>query len=129
MARDSMALAIRRLMKRFMMTSSALNGMAFRNSALGMAPDDVANSDPFRDQAELEEAIGDSLLDIDDLVCHRADRKRRAVGRDGLHFQRNTGHRGKRIGYRVAVRFRPPRSFRKARDDVAGMLDIAVRKI
>ena len=64
---------------------------------LGMAPDDVANHDRLRDQAELEEAIGDGLLGLDDLLGHRTDRERRAVGRDGLDFERNAGHRGERI--------------------------------
>src|SRR6266581_3748965 len=107
MLRDSMALAIRRLMKRFMVRSSALIGMIFGNSGLGMAPDDVANRDPLRDQAELEEAVGHSLLGIDDLLRHRTDR----------------------IGHRIAVRLRPPRGLRKASDDVACVLNVVVRKI
>src|SRR3954453_22268621 len=111
---DSTALVIQRLMKRFMTKSSAFNGMAFRNSALRTAPDDVANRDPLRDQAELEETIRDGLLGLDDRLRHRPDRERGAVRRNGLDFQWDARHRGECTGHRVAVRFRPPRGFRQA---------------
>src|SRR3954451_12152728 len=101
MLRDSMALAIRRLKKRFMIKSPALNGMPFGNSRLGIAPDDVPDGDLFRDQAELEETIGNGLLGIDDLLRHWTDRERRAVGRDGLDFQRYTRHRGQRTRHHI----------------------------
>src|SRR5205085_3916823 len=45
------------------------------NSALRMAPDDVAHGDRLRNQAELVEAVGDGLLRRDDLVRHGADQE------------------------------------------------------
>src|SRR3954469_24133717 len=111
MLSDSMALAIRRRMKRFMGMASCVEWI----SDLGVAPDDVPDGDLLRDQTELEEAVGDGLLGFDDPLRYRTDRERGAVGRDGLDFQRHAGHRGKRSCDCVAMRFRPPCGFRQTR--------------
>src|SRR4029077_7185219 len=99
MLSDSMALAIRCLMKRVMGMTSCVEW----NSGLGGAPDDVANRDFLRDQAELEEAVRDRLLGLDDLLRHRADHERSAIGGYGLHLQRHARHRGERTCHHVAM--------------------------
>ena len=69
--------------------------------------DSVADHDRLRNQAELEEAVGDCLLGIDDAVRHRTDREGRAICRDDLDFERNAGHRGQRRRDLGAVRLGP----------------------
>src|SRR5882724_10571112 len=116
MLTDSTALVIQRRMKRVMMTSSAL---VFRISGLRVTPDDVADHDLLRNQAELEEAIGHALLGRNDIVGDRPDRERGTVGGDGLDIQGNTGDGAERFRYLVAMRFGP---FRRRSDHVDDLL-------
>ena len=75
------------------------------------------------------ETIRNRLLGDNDFIGDRTDHERCPVGRNDLDFKRHTGHRCKCRRDVGAMRLRPARCLRQPADDVAGVLDVVVRKI
>src|SRR5262245_56965564 len=65
-------------------------------------PHRLTHDDRLGDESELVEAIGNGLLGLDDVVGDPADRKRSAIGGDGLDVERDAGDFSKRLRNRVA---------------------------
>ena len=88
-----------------------------------------ANRDPLRDQAEPEEAVGDSLLGLDDVSVTAPIANEARLAATVWISSGTPVTSASELGHRVTVRFRPSRGLRQAVDDVAGVLHVGVREI
>src|SRR6185295_7297845 len=70
-------------------------------SGLRGEPDGIADHDRPGDEPQPVEPVGDGLLGRRDVVGQLADGERRAVGRDGLDLEIDTGDLGERPGHLI----------------------------